>query len=136
MEKLVYIVEDNEIQQRVLKKHFDENFKAYNIKAFTDPNDMLREIGMKPYAIILDHLYDNCEHTGLHFLNQIKRFNKSIPIIYYTTINDEQLKNEVLKKGAFSFIEKNSASLVKLRTCLDDIQAKKENKSFWGRLFS
>ncbi|ELR72484.1 hypothetical protein C900_01479 [Fulvivirga imtechensis AK7] len=135
MKKLVFIVEDNPVQQKMLKVHFEENFTDYNVITFNHPEEMMARIKEKPYAVILDHLFPDGQKTGLDYLKLLKRNFNSIPVIYYTTLNDELLQDEVTKLGAERYIIKDSASLVNLRTALDLLHEKKQKKSFFRRLF-
>jgi hypothetical protein len=57
-------------------------------------------------------------------------------VIYYTSLEDDQIKEEVMSLGAAQYIIKNSASLVRLRTALDLIHEKLSKKGFLQKLFS
>lgn len=134
MKNLVFIVEDSPIQQKMLRVHFEDMLGNYEVKTFADPDDMFEHINEKPFAIVLDHFFnDKKEKNGLDYLREIKKKYKSIPIIYYTSLDDEKIRAEVKELGAEEYIIKNSASLVRLRTALDSIHAKK--KTFFERIF-
>jgi CheY-like chemotaxis protein len=134
MKNLVFIVEDSPIQQKMLRVHFEEMLGNYEVKTFADPDDMLEHIKDKPFAIVLDHFFnDKKEKTGLDYLKEIKKKYKSIPIIYYTSLDDEKIRAEIKNLGAEEYIIKNSASLVRLRTALDLLHQRK--RSFFSRVF-
>jgi DNA-binding response OmpR family regulator len=134
MKNLVFIVEDSPIQQKMLRVHFEEMLGNYEVKTFSDPEDMFEHIKDKPFAIVLDHFFnDKKDKTGLDYLKEIKKKYKSIPIIYYTSLDDEKIRTEVMDLGAEEFIIKNSASLVRLRTALDVLHQRK--KSFFSKIF-
>ena len=132
----VFIVEDNPVQQKMLQVHFEEMLGNYTVLTFTDPDDMFAHLNEKPFAVVLDHLFpDKKKKTGLDYLRDIKHANESIPVIYYTTLDDDKLRNQVMELGAEEYIVKNSASLVRLRTALDLLHEKKNKKGFFGKLF-
>jgi DNA-binding response OmpR family regulator len=134
MKKLVFVVEDNPIQQKILQVHFEEMLGNYEVKTFLDPDHMLAHINEKPFAIVLDHFFnDKKDRTGVDYLKEIKKKYKSLPVIYYTSLDDEKIKEEVLELGADEYIIKNSASLVRLRTALDVLHTRK--KSLLDKLF-
>ncbi|HEY0655817.1 MAG TPA: response regulator [Chryseosolibacter sp.] len=134
MKKLVFIIEDSPIQQKMLRVHFEEMLGNYEVKTFADPDDMFEHIKDKPFAIVLDHFFnDKKEKNGLDYLREIRKKHKSIPVIYYTSLDDEKIRTEVLALGAEEFIIKNSASLVRLRTALDAIHSRK--RSFFTKIF-
>jgi CheY-like chemotaxis protein len=135
MKNLVFIVEDDPTQLKFLSHHFEEALGTYNVKCFTNPDELLASLDQKPFAIVLDHFFADRNETGLHYLTKIKNKNNSIPVVYHTTLVDERVKAEALKRGAVEYINKDMASLVRLRTALDSIHEKKSKKGFLGRLF-
>jgi CheY-like chemotaxis protein len=138
MRKLVFVAEDHPVQQKLMKVHFEEMLGSYTVQTFSNPEEMLEQLHQKPFAIVLDHFFgDQSSKTGLHYLKEIKKKNASIPIIYYTTLDDEKVRSEVMALGADQYIIKNSASLVRLRTALDILNSKvSKKKSFLQRLFN
>lgn len=134
MNKLVFIVEDDVVQQKMLQHHFEEMLGNYVVKTFVDPKDMLAHLKEKPFAIVLDHFFSNkSEKTGLDYLKELKKNHSSIPVIYYTTLNDDEVRAKVIDLGVEDYIIKDSASLVRLRTALDSLNTKKP--SLFSRLF-
>lgn len=134
MKNLVFVVEDNPIQQKMLKVHFEEMLGNYDVRTFPNPDEMLEHLKEKPFAVVLDHFFNDLqERTGLHYLREIRKRNKTLPVIYYTSLEDEKTKAEVMQLGAEEYIIKNSASLVRLRTALDLIHGKR--KSFFSKIF-
>jgi len=59
-----------------------------------------------------------------------------MPVIYYTTLDSETVRQEAMALGVEQYIIKNSASLVRLRTALDAIHEKKTKKGFFSKLLS
>jgi CheY-like chemotaxis protein len=136
MNKLVFIVEDNPADQKVLEEHFKQTLSEYTVKTFSHPESMLSHLSEKPFAIVLDHFFgDASAKTGLNYLRDLKKKYPSIPVIYYTTLDNESVKNEVMGLGVEQCIIKDSASLVRLRTALDALLAKSGKKGFLQKLF-
>lgn len=133
--KLVFIVEDNPHEQKVLKVHFEEILGAYQVRQFTSPDDLMAHVNEKPYAIVLDHFFEGQSKTGLDYLTELRKKHKKLPVIYHTTVEDEALKKQVLDLGAQAYIVKNSASMVYLRTALDQLE-EKAKKGFFRKLIS
>ena len=136
MSSLVFIVEDNPADQKILELHFKQMLGDYTVRTFSNPDDMFAHLAEKPFAVVLDHFFgDQTSKTGLHYLREIRKKYSSIPIIYYTTLNDDKVRNEVMGLGAEQYIIKDSASLVRLRTALDTLVAKRSKKGFIQKLF-
>lgn len=136
MKKLVFVVEDNPVQQKMLQVHFEEMLGEYSVRTFSNPGEMLSHLSEKPFAVVLDHFFDDKGgKTGLDYLKDIRKRYQKIPVIYYTTLDDENIRKEVMATGAEQYIIKDSASLVRLRTALDVIKEKSNKKGFFSRLF-
>lgn len=136
MKKLVFIVEDDLAQQKMLQVHFEQALGSYTVRCFADPEEMVAHLPEKPFAIVLDHFFNHQTKTGLDYLAMLRKKYSSLPIIYYTTLNDESVKAQVMKSGAVQYILKDPASLVRLRTALDTIHEKTNKKGFLKKLFS
>ena len=136
MKKLVFIIEDDLVQQKMLQVHFEEVLANYTARTFANPDDMLGHLREKPFAVVLDHFFSDKEgKTGLDYLKIMRKNYSSIPVIYYTTLNDDAVRAEVMALGAEQYIIKDSASLVRLRAALDNLHEKESKKGFLRRLF-
>jgi CheY-like chemotaxis protein len=136
MDKLVFIVEDNPVEQKLLQVHFEEMLGNYTVRTFFRPEDMLSHLREKPFAVVLDHFFaDKSDKTDLYFLKDLKKNHPSIPVIYYTTLDNDEVREEVMATGAEQYIIKNSASLVRLRTALDVLNEKGSRKGFLKKIF-
>ncbi|HEY9487325.1 MAG TPA: response regulator [Chryseosolibacter sp.] len=137
MKKLVFIIEDDIVQQKMLQVHFEDMLGNYTALTFSNPEDMLKHLKEKPFAVVLDHFFsDENGKTGLDYLRIMRKNYSSIPVIYYTTLDDESIRAEVMSLGAEQYIIKNSASLVRLRAALDNLHEKESKKGFLKKLFS
>jgi CheY-like chemotaxis protein len=138
MKKLVFIVEDNPVQQKMLQVHFEQMLGDYTVRTFSRPDDMMPQLKEKPFAVVLDHFFsDKNGRTGLDYLREMRKSYPSIPVIYYTTLEDEGMRMEVKALGVEEYIVKDSASLVRLRTALDMLNEKiAKKKTFLHRLFN
>lgn len=135
MKNLVFIVEDNLTQQKMLQLHFEKILGEYEVRAFSHPDQMLEHLDEKPFAVVLDHFYDDSK-TGLDYLKIIRKKYSKLPVIYHTSLQDEAVKKQVKALGVEDFIVKDSASLVRLRTALDLLHEKNAKKGFFKKLFS
>jgi DNA-binding NtrC family response regulator len=137
MKNIVYIVEDNLVQQKMLQVHFEQMLENYTVRTFSNPDDMFAHLKEKPFAIVLDHFFaDKKNRTGIDYLKDLKVNHPNIPVIYYTSANDDAIRAEVMKLGVEQYIHKDSASLVRLRTALDILHEKSNKKGFFKKMFS
>ena len=130
--KTVFVVDDDPSHLKIIElqlKHL-----GYEVITFTSGKPMLDKLSDAPYAIILDH-YLREEKTGSEYLEEIRRRLPKVPVIYMTSVNDEETIKGIYEKGAYGYIEKNGASQVRLRTLLDEI-SDQQNKNWIKKLFS
>jgi DNA-binding NarL/FixJ family response regulator len=112
------------------------SLKDYTVRTYSNPEDMLPHLNEKPFAIVLDHFFgDKSTKTGLHYLRDLRKKYASIPVIYYTTLDDESVRREVMGLGVVQYIIKDSASLVRLRSALDELLSKSGKKGFLQKMF-
>ncbi|MEQ8364431.1 MAG: response regulator [Cyclobacteriaceae bacterium] len=139
MSKLVFIVEDDIVQQKMLAKHFENLVGDFSVRSFSDPDEMMAHLNEKPFAVVLDHYFGNATaKTGLDYLQIIRKKHSKIPVIYHTSSEDRTLKDKVIKMGAVDYIYKDAASFVRLRTVIDELErkrAEREKGGFLKKLF-
>lgn len=137
MKKLVFVVEDDRVQQKLLHLHFEAMSGGYEVLLFTNPEVMMAELGRRPFVVLLDHFFDSLpERTGLDYLRDMRRRFPRLPIIYFTNSTDPDVHREAMKLGANYFIGKDPASLVRLRTALDTISQEPKRWDLLGALFN
>ncbi len=133
--KLVFVVEDNPVQQKLLRVHFEETLGDFEVRIFSKPDELMSHLGEKPYAVVLDHFFEGQKQTGLDYLTALRQHHKHIPVIYHTTLDDDSIRKQVMGLGAEMYIIKDSASLVRLRTALDNIKEKESKRGIFSKLF-
>lgn len=133
MSKLVFIVDDDQVYLQFMQNHFKQ-MEGYAVEVYANGKLAIRELESKnPFMLILDHHLNDPEGDGLHYLGLIKKQKPSLPVIYITSDDSDDLRKEVLKAGAKALIVKSDSFLVQLRTAIDELSAKK--KGFFEKLF-
>ncbi|MCZ8215550.1 MAG: response regulator [Cyclobacteriaceae bacterium] len=117
-EKLAFVVDDDLIYQQFMQGHMKN--LGYAVRSFYNGQSCLDELHQKPDLIILDHQLDE-EENGLEVLRKIKEVSPKVPVIYLSAQNDLATAVQALKFGSFDYIEKNTATYVRLRTTVDRI---------------
>lgn len=134
MDKLVFIVDDDQVYLQFMQSHFNQ-MGGYAVEVYRNGKLALQELESKnPFMLILDHHLNDPNGDGLHYLSLIKKQQPSLPVIYITSDDTDDLKKEVLKAGARALIVKSDSFLVQLRTAIDTLTTKK--KGFFEKLFS
>jgi DNA-binding NarL/FixJ family response regulator len=121
MDKFVYIIDDDPVYLKFMKEHFKQ-LGGFQTEVFLNGDEGIKKIEVqKPYLVILDNHLEEPNKSGIHYLKLIAKVKPRIPVIYITADTDPQLRKTVEKLGVNSYIIKDSAFLVYLRTALDDI---------------
>jgi len=125
--KLICIVDDDMAHRKTLE--FTLSSQNYETLSFGSGADFMKHtFAEPPFAIILDH-YLKEEKTGLDYLKEIKKKMPKVPVIYMTSETDRDLINQIKASKAIGYIAKDPASLVRLRTLLDEIT--QQSKTSW-----
>jgi len=118
---LVYIIDDDPVYLKFMREHFKQ-LGGFQTEIFTNGDEGLKKINeQKPYMVILDNHLEEPNKSGIHYLKIISKVRPRIPVVYITADTDPELRKKVTKMGVKSYILKDSAFLVYLRTALDEI---------------
>jgi DNA-binding response OmpR family regulator len=133
MEKLVFIIDDDQVYLNFMKSHFHK-MEGYQVEGYANGDEAMVQLERRePFILIQDHNLVDPDKNGLYYLKKIKKLKPRLPVIYITSDNSTSLKKEVLGNGASALIVKGDAFLVQLRTTIDEISAPK--KGFFSKLF-
>lgn len=114
-----WIVDDDPIYQNLISSFLHEI--GYQTKIFSSGNECLTHLSEKPDFIILDHnLGFDC--SGLDVLRNIKSDAPEIPVIYLSGQGELSMVSDAYKYGSVEYIEKDSASLLKLKLRIEKIE--------------
>ncbi len=123
----VYIVEDNVLYARVLKKQLtDDNFE---VKVFHNGNDFINCLHEKPDVVTLD--YTLPDMTGKDVLAKIQEKQPNTQVIVISAQDSIDTAIELMKNGAYDYIMKAPDTREKLSNIIKNIyktdQLKNEN---------
>lgn len=135
MDKLVFIIDDDPVYLKFMKEHFKQ-LGEFQTEIFLNGDEAIQKISeQKPYLVILDNHLEEPNKSGIHYLKLISKVRPRIPVVYITADTDTELRKTVEKIGVESYILKDSAFLVYLRTALDDIKDGGKKKSLIKKIF-
>jgi DNA-binding NtrC family response regulator len=100
---------------------------GYQVAGFKTSTELVKSLNQKPSLIILSELRD-----GSNPVETIRALRKELPgviIIHVARTNSFTDAVTSVRAGATEFIEKNSASFVRLRTSLELISQQKRKKT-------
>lgn len=121
--KTAFVVDDDTAFQQFIQMHLHRF--GYEVKSFIEGNGCLLHLHEKPDLIILDQNLAE-EKCGLDYLREIKNITPDTPVLFLTSHNSIDAAVEAMKLGAMDFIEKNSASYIRIRAALERIEKQEE----------
>ena len=130
--KTVCVIDDDAAFQKMMNHHLTN--MGFVVRSVFSGREM-DHIQERPFAVLLDHFLEDDEEDGLGILQRLRRRHPGVPVIYMTSHADSKVKDAARQSGVFDFIEKNPASLVRLRSALDAIAIRQEKSSWLDRLF-
>ena len=121
MEKLVFFVDDDKMILNLLEYTL-KNRRDFEVKTFFTGEECLKHLGMKPDLIVLDHIFKtNGEEqmSGMEILLEIRKVDKSLPVVILTSVDDDKLANDFIANGAVKYIPKNDYFIDLLMDAID-----------------
>lgn len=103
MEKLIFIVDD-EPSIRKLLTHWVQNQWKYNVVAFENGLDMLKELSQNPSLVLLDIMLP--DSNGVELISKIKSHDPNLPIIMLSAQGSIEVALESIRQGAFDYFPK------------------------------
>lgn len=103
MEKLVYIVDDEQSISKLLSFWVKDKWK-YNVEIFSRGEDILRKLNSRPDVILLDIMLPGMD--GLEILKRVKQFDENLPVIMLSAQGSIEVAVESLKFGAYDYFQK------------------------------
>ena len=112
----VFIVEDNPTYSFMLSYNLEQEFN-FNISSFDSGEDCLLNIEQqRPTIIILDYKLKNMD--GVSVLQYVKRNYPEIYVIVLTEQKNISTAVNIMKRGAFDYLQKSKTSLDELRNSI------------------
>ena len=126
MDKLVFIIDDDQVYLNFMKGHFRQ-MQGYTVEVYPSGDEALKQLEKKaPFLVILDHELNHPGKDGIYFLKKIKKMKSKVPTLYITSSSSPVVKKDALKHGAECVIVKSESFLVELRTAIDEINSPKK----------
>jgi DNA-binding NarL/FixJ family response regulator len=107
-EKLIFIVDDDKVILNLLEYTF-KSLSGFEVRTFNSGEDCIRNMGLKPDLVVLDHMFylqGNNLMSGLETLKELRKIDKEIPVIILSSQEDKLLIREFIQNGASKYIPK------------------------------
>lgn len=118
----IFVVEDEEITAKMYKYHLSLN-PDNDVEYFTSGKDFLNNLYKSPDIVTLDYYLpgESCEMI----LDKILKYNSELPVIIVSGQQDVSTAVELLKKGAYDYVEKDENTKDRLWNIINNIRGQK-----------
>jgi two-component system response regulator AtoC len=101
--KLVFIVDDEQAISKLLSYWVKDKWK-YDIEVFSNGEDCLRKLHMKPDLVLLDIMLPGLD--GIETLKRIKQCDENLPVIILSAQGRIEVAVDSLRFGAYDYFPK------------------------------
>jgi len=86
-------------------------FNSYDIDFASNADEEVEKAKENKYSLIItdNKMHDGHKNSGIYAIEQIRMFDKEVPIIFHTGDNDLSILIDAITKGASNAIFKNES---------------------------
>lgn len=105
----IFIVDDEPLLTEMLTDYLKDQYSGVNIKSFSTGEACLESLDEKPDAVVLDYYLNSKEKdasNGIDILKEIKKRNKSLPVIMLSSQKSYGTATKTIMYGAVHYVVK------------------------------
>ena len=115
----IFIVEDNEMYSFMLERKLHDQIN-YGIANYTTGEACIKDLYLNPDIVILD--YNLPGINGMEALKALKEKKPKLHVIILSSQTNLQAVADLMKEGAYDYIQKNKETLVKITEAIENIR--------------
>ena len=119
----LFLIDDDALFLRLLELEFLEH-GDFIIETFTTGESAIANLLHKPDVVILDYFLEGTDGyamNGLETLDNIKDYNKAIPIVMLSSQDKIYVAVNCMRHGAFDYVVKSETAFMRLQKVLSNI---------------
>lgn len=123
MNRYIFLVDDEPIQNEMLKDYLNERF-LYTFKVFDNGEAALKEMDLNPEIIILDYHLNSQKRgakNGVEILKAIKEKSPDAQVIMLSGQDKIEVAVDSLKYGAYDYIVKGETAFSRMENIINNI---------------
>jgi len=116
MVKKIFIVDDDEMLSMALEDYLTRK-TLHEVRLFTTGEECIRHLREQPDIIILDYNLNSIEKeaaNGMKILEMIKKLNRDISIIVFSSQDAYSVALQVINRGAAQYVIKDEKAFEKI----------------------
>ncbi len=121
--KYIFLVDDEPIQNEMLKDYLSENFD-YTIKVYDNGEGAIKDLALSPEIIVLDfHLNAHLQtaQNGIQVLQAIKQAQPATKVIMLSGQDKLEVAVDSMKFGAYDYVVKGETAFSRMGNIITNI---------------
>jgi len=116
----IFVVEDDQMYAKILAYHLSQN-PDYEVSVFSSGKELVANLYKGPSAISLD--FNLPDMTGFEVLKKIRDYDAELPVIIVSGQQDISTAVELLKKGVYDYVLKDSDTKDRIWSIMRNIKS-------------
>ncbi len=119
----LFLVDDDAVFLKSLEIEFLQN-ADFEIETFATGELCLENISKNPDVVILDYHLNGIDldaMNGIYVLDEIKEFNKDIPVVMLSSQDDINVAVNCMHHKAFDYVVKSETAFLRLQSIITNI---------------
>lgn len=121
--RLIFIVDDEPIQNEMLKDYLSERF-LYDIRAFDNGETALQNMHLKPEIMVLDYHLEGSSKgakNGVEILKLVKEKYPETQVIMLSGQDKIDVAVDSIKFGAYDYVVKGETAFSRMENSLNNV---------------
>lgn len=120
----VFVVEDDHTSMEMICDLVRTKFPSFTIHKFTNGEDAIKQMSLKPKIIILDYYLDKLKkdaQNGLDVLTEMHEMDPGARIIMLSAQENLDVAVNIMRYGAYDYIVKSETAMYRLENILNHL---------------
>jgi two-component system, NtrC family, response regulator AtoC len=118
---VIFIVDSNQVHSNLLRYNLSMN-KFTNTQTFTSAEECFYRLRKQAEPDFIIAEYELGEYNGYEFLKMVKRMSPMTHVIFFTSVEDQDLAIQLIDAGATDYILKRSRFDGSVRELVQNLQ--------------
>lgn len=121
--RYVFLVDDEPVQNEMLKDYLSERF-IYELKTFSSGEEALQNLNLHPEIIILDyHLNNHLPNAknGVDILKAIKETSPESAVVMLSGQDKIDIAVDTMRYGAYDYVVKGESAFARIENIMNNL---------------
>jgi DNA-binding NtrC family response regulator len=121
--RLIFLVDDEPIQNEMLKDYLSERF-LYDIRIFDNGEDALQNMNLEPEIMVLDYHLAGSKSgakNGVEILKEVKDRYPATEVIMLSGQDKIEVAVDSIKYGAYDYVVKGETAFSRMENAMNNV---------------